>query len=140
MKNETRVSIVCSTDIVTARQNGRALGSQIGFSGSDLTIIATAISEVARNIVEYAGKGEIILSPIQKNLSDGILIIAQDEGPGISDISRALQDGYSTGHGLGLGLPGARRLMDEFEIESELRKGTTVTMKKWLRRNGAGNL
>jgi serine/threonine-protein kinase RsbT len=137
MRHETRVEIICSTDIVTARAHGRTLASQIGFTGSDLTIIATAISEVARNIVEYAGKGEIILGPVQENQSKGIYIIAQDEGPGIPDIDRALQDGYSTGNGLGLGLPGAKRLMDDFEIQSEIRKGTTVKMKKWLRRNGS---
>ncbi|MBI1823829.1 MAG: anti-sigma regulatory factor [Nitrospirae bacterium] len=137
MKHETRVQIICSTDIVTARAHGRTLASQIGFTGSDLTIIATAISEVARNIVEYAGKGEIILGPVQESRLKGIFIIAQDEGPGIADIDRALQDGYSTGNGLGLGLPGAKRLMDEFEIQSEVRKGTTVKMKKWLRRNGS---
>lgn len=137
MRHETRVEIISSTDIVTARAHGRSLASQIGFTGSDLTIIATAISEVARNIIEYAGKGEIILGPVQESLSKGIFIIAQDEGPGITDIDRALQDGYSTGNGLGLGLPGAKRLMDEFEIQSEVRKGTKIKMKKWLRRNGS---
>ena len=132
MANEIRVQVTSSADIVIARQGGRTLSSQLGFSGTDLTLIATAISEVARNIIEYAGKGEIILRPIEGNPTRGILIVASDEGPGIPDVARALQDGYSSGKGLGLGLPGAKRLMDEFEIVSEVGNGTTVTMKKWL--------
>ena len=109
------------------------MAAQLGFSGSSLTVIATAISEVARNIVEYAKAGEIVLSPIYQNPKRGILIVARDEGPGIPDVSRALQDGFSTGKGLGLGLPGAKRLMDEFEIASAPGTGTTVTMKRWFR-------
>jgi len=131
MTDEIRVRITCPPDIVMARQQGRSLAAQLGFLGSDLTIIATAISEVARNIVEHAKKGEIILKSVDGNPHRGIVIIAQDEGPGILDITRALQDGFSTGKGLGLGLPGTKRLMDEFEIHSEIGKGTTVTMKKW---------
>lgn len=133
MASETRVRIGSSADIVTARHEGRLLSSQVGFLGSDLTVIATAISEIARNIVEYAKEGEILLRPIHQNPKQGILIVASDKGPGIPDVRRALQDGYSTGQGLGLGLPGAKRLMDEFEIVSETGKGTTVTMKKWVR-------
>ena len=118
-------------DIVTARQIGRELAVEAGFTGSDLTLIATAISEVARNIIVYAQRGEIRLQMAQRDGRRGIEVVAVDEGPGIPDIERAMQDGFSTGRSLGLGLPGARRLMDEFEIVSEMGKGTTVTMRKW---------
>lgn len=131
--SERRVLIQSDGDIVVARQQGRALAEQIGFTGSDLTIIATAISEVARNIILYAGAGEIRLSPIFQGNRYGIIIMAQDYGPGISDVSLAMQDGYSTSGGLGLGLPGVRRLMDELEISSSSSTGTMVVMKKWKR-------
>jgi serine/threonine-protein kinase RsbT len=126
-----RVVIRRDGDIVEARQKGRELAQQIGFAGSDLTLIATAISEIARNIVVYANQGEISLSIAEKNGRRGILVVAQDAGPGIPDIERAMRDGYSTGNSLGLGLPGARRLMDDFEIRSTVGQGTTVTMRKW---------
>ncbi|HLK57290.1 MAG TPA: anti-sigma regulatory factor [Chthonomonadaceae bacterium] len=128
-----RVSIRSDADIVTARQQGRALAVQVGFTGSDPTVIATAISEVARNIVVYAGSGEIFFYEARQGSRGGIHIIARDQGPGIPDVALAMRDGYSTGKSLGLGLPGAKRLMDEFEIASEVGKGTTVTMKKWVR-------
>jgi serine/threonine-protein kinase RsbT len=127
------VVIARDGDIVEARRKGRELAQQIGFSGSDLTIIATAISEIARNIVVYADRGEISLSVADNGGRRGILVIARDEGPGIPDIERAMRDGYSTGNSLGLGLPGARRLMDDFEIISAVGEGTTVTMRKWKR-------
>lgn len=129
---EVHVRIQTSADIVAARQQGRALASQAGFSHSNLTIIATAISEVARNIVEYAKEGEVIITLINDASKKGVEIVAADQGPGIADVSTVMRDGYSTGKGLGIGLPGARRLMDEFEIASEIGKGTTVTMKKWV--------
>lgn len=131
MTREACVAINRDVDIVTARQIGRELASKAGFSGSDLTLIATAISEVARNIVEYAKHGEIRLSVANIGGRSGIEVVARDEGPGIPDIDQAMRDGFSTGKSLGLGLPGARRLMDEFEITSEVGKGTTVTMRKW---------
>lgn len=130
---ETRVPIDRDGDIVAARQKARELATHVGFSGSDLTIIATAISEVARNIVVYADHGEIVLSAVQRGGQRGVLVIARDAGPGIPDIEQAMCDGFSTGKSLGLGLPGARRLMDEFEIVSEVGKGTTITMRKWTR-------
>jgi serine/threonine-protein kinase RsbT len=130
---ETRVAIDHDYDIVAARRKARELATQVGFSGSDLTIIATAISEVARNIVVYASRGEIVLSAAQRGTRRGVLVVARDEGPGIPDIPRAMRDGFSTGKSLGLGLPGAKRLMDEFEIASEVGKGTTITMRKWTR-------
>jgi serine/threonine-protein kinase RsbT len=126
------VPIANSTDIVTARQRGRELASRIGFTGSDLTVIATAISELARNIVEYATKGEIVLALAQRGSRVGIQIEARDEGPGIADVTKAGQAGYSTGNGLGLGLPGVRRLVDDFEIASVVGKGTSVTVRKWM--------
>jgi serine/threonine-protein kinase RsbT len=132
MTDEVRIAIANDADIVTARQHGRDLAARIGFSGSDLTVIATAISEIVRNIVAYASKGEVQMVAIQDGIRRGILIVARDSGPGIADISRAMTDGYSTGGSLGLGLPGARRLMDEFDIVSAPGEGTTVTMKKWM--------
>lgn len=131
MANETRVEIASSVDIVNARQQGRALAQKLGFSGSQSTLITAAISEVARNIVEYARHGEIILAGMQDGSKHGIKIVARDDGPGISDIALAMQYGYSTCNRLGVGLPGAKWLMDEFDVESKLGKGTTVTMKKW---------
>ena len=131
MENDTRVAINSAADIVTARQKGRTLALELGFGGSDLTLIATAISEVARNIVNHAKAGEIVLTPINHGSRYGVQIVARDEGPGIKDIAKAMQYGYSTNNGLGVGLPGAKWLMDEFDIESKVGKGTTVTMKKW---------
>lgn len=130
--NVVRVRIQSSADIVAARQQGRALASRVGFSNSNLTIIATAISEVTRNIVEYAKEGEVVITLVNDANKKGVKIVAADQGPGIADVSTAMRDGYSTGKGLGIGLPGARRLMDEFEIASEIGTGTTVTMKKWV--------
>jgi len=132
-ESEVRVRIESSADIVAARQQCRAQAVRAGFSNSNLTIIATAISEVARNIVEYAKEGEVVITVINNATKKGVQIIAADRGPGIADVSTVMRDGYSTGKGLGIGLPGARRLMDEFEIASEVGKGTTVTMTKWVR-------
>jgi serine/threonine-protein kinase RsbT len=130
--NEARVAINSAADIVTARQKGRALALELGFDGSDLTLIATAISEVARNIVNHAKSGEIIVGAVNHSSKRGIQVVARDEGPGIKDVARAMQYGYSTNKGLGVGLPGAKWLMDDFEIDTRVGKGTTVTMKKWL--------
>lgn len=127
-----RVLIQSDADIVTARQQGRNLAQQVGFTGSDLTVIATAISELGRNILTYAGSGEIQLRPAHHGNKRGIIIVAHDEGPGIHDLELALQDGYSTSNSLGLGLPGTRRLMDEFVVDSTVGQGTTVTVKKWV--------
>lgn len=132
MENDIRVPIASDADIVIARQQGRSLAEQLGFSSTDQTIIATAISEVARNIIKFAKRGEIVLSHIARNPTNGIMVVARDQGPGIRDIHLAIQDGYTTGKGLGMGLPGCKRLMDEMEIKSVVGKGTQVTMKKWL--------
>ena len=128
---EITVAINSDQDIVSARQKGRAMAMELGFSSGDATLIATAISELARNIVTYARKGQITLKGIQGSSRIGILVIASDQGPGIPDTRQALRDGFSTSGSLGLGLPGVRRLMDEFEINSQPSQGTTVTAKKW---------
>ena len=130
---ETRIPIGSDLDIIRARQSGRAEATKLGFSSTDLTLVATAISELARNIVMYAAEGEIILRLVRTAEKQGIVVIARDHGPGIVDIAHALQDGYSTSRSLGLGLPGVRRLMDEFEIESQVGEGTIVTVRKWIR-------
>ena len=109
------------------------MATAIGFSATDATLIATAISELARNIVMYAGQGEVIIRGVEISLRKGIAIVARDGGPGIRSIEDVLRDGYSTSGGLGLGLPGVKRLMDECAIESELGRGTMVTVKKWLK-------
>lgn len=131
-----RVSIRSEADVVLARHAGREAAASIGFAGVDLTVIVTAISELARNIVVYAGSGEVVVATVRSGGRRGIEVVARDEGPGIQDVALAMQDGYSTGKGLGLGLPGTRRLMDEFAIDSAPGRGTRVTVRKWL--NGPG--
>jgi serine/threonine-protein kinase RsbT len=128
---EIRVPIISDQDIVLARQKGRALATGLGFSAVDATFVATAVSELARNILAYAGKGDVTLRAIHGSNRGGIQVVASDNGPGIPDIRQALRDGFSTSGSLGLGLPGVRRLMDEFEITSQPGQGTTVTVKKW---------
>lgn len=130
---DLRVAIATDSDIVTARQEGRRLAARLDFSPSDLTVIAAAVSEIARNIVTYATTGEVRFALVEKNGRQGIVVVASDQGPGIRDIGQALQDGFSTSGSLGLGLPGAKRLMDEFEVQSEPGRGTIVTMRKWAR-------
>jgi serine/threonine-protein kinase RsbT len=129
---EYRVPVQSDTDVVAARQQGRALAARLGFSSSEATIVATAISELARNIVLYATCGEIVLTIENHNSNGPILVItARDQGKGIADLRLALQDGYSTSGRLGVGLPGVKRLMDEFQIESTVGRGTVVVVKKW---------
>jgi serine/threonine-protein kinase RsbT len=136
METETLTEIRSAVDIVTARQRGRALALELGFNGADVTLIAAAISEVARNIVDHAKQGEIVMVPVNNHLHGGrmgIQIVARDEGPGIRDLAQAMEYGYSTRKGLGVGLPGAKWLMDEFDITSQVGRGTTITMTKWRR-------
>jgi serine/threonine-protein kinase RsbT len=133
MSEEKHVAIHQELDIVAARQAGRALAAQLGFSATEQTLIATAISEIARNIVVYAERGEIALRRLDELGRIGIEVTATDRGPGIADIALAMRDGYSTRNSLGLGLPGAKRLMDEMAVVSEPGEGTRVTMKKWRR-------
>ncbi len=133
MRPDLRIPIASDTDVVTARQRGRELAAECGFGSGDQTVIMAAISEIARNILNYAKRGEVILSVHLDGERSGLMVVARDQGPGIADLSRAMQDGFSTSGGLGLGLPGARRLMDEFDIVSKPGEGTTVTMRKWSR-------
>jgi serine/threonine-protein kinase RsbT len=130
---EVTVPIEHESDIVTARQKGRELAAASGFSSTDQTMIALAISEIARNIVTYAQRGKITLGRLDDGGRRGVLVVARDDGPGIPDIELAMRDGYSTAKSLGVGLPGAKRVMDEFELVSVVGQGTTVTMRKWLR-------
>jgi serine/threonine-protein kinase RsbT len=133
VSDQLRLAIAADVDVVQARQHGRDLAANAGFSKGDQTVIAAAISEIARNILNYAKRGDITLGVVNNGDRQGVVVVASDSGPGIADITRALQDGYSTSGGLGLGLPGARRLMDEFEVTSVVGQGTTITMKKWRR-------
>lgn len=124
--------IATDKDIVEARQTARALAEQIGFSAGDAIVVATAVSELARNIVDYASPGEVVVRSVENGKRRGLVLVARDNGPGIRDIALAMRDGFSTAGRLGLGLPGVRRLMDEFEIISEPGKGTVVSVKKWI--------
>lgn len=131
---EERIAIESDNDVVTARQRARELAARLELTSTDQTLLATAISEVARNITTYAQRGEVLLSIVRDNGGrEGIRVVARDRGPGIADVEQAMQDGYTSGGGLGLGLPGARRLVDEFEIETGPSEGTTVTLVKWSR-------
>src|SRR5882757_10091487 len=130
------VDITNSDDIVIARQAGHKLARELGFSLTDVTMIATAISEVTRNITSYAGFGAIRVAVQDREGRQALVVRAEDDGPGIANIERAMEDGYSTGRGLGLGLPGARRLMDGLIVESTPGHGTVVEMWKWIPRNG----
>jgi serine/threonine-protein kinase RsbT len=129
-EDEVRIPIHSDSDVVQARQAARELATRLGLSSTSLTEIATSVSEMARNIVRFAAPGEIVVELVEEPRR-GVRVIARDTGPGIADIDQALTDGYSTYQGLGIGLPGARRLMDEFAIVSEPGRGTTVTMTKW---------
>jgi serine/threonine-protein kinase RsbT len=119
------------SDVIEIRKYGRKLAGEIGFKSIDQTLIATAISEICRNVIEYADSGEVIFE-IRNNHQTCFAIVVKDEGPGIEDIEAVLREGFSKGKGLGIGLPGAKRLMDEFEIRSTLGEGTTVEMCKYL--------
>ncbi len=129
--DEVRVPITSDADLVPARSEGRALAQRLGFSRTDATLIATAISEIARNIVVHVGRGEIHMRPLYEDKRYGLVVVARDAGRGIRETDAAMEHGFTSRGGLGLGLPGARRLMDEFEIDSKPGQGTTVTMTKW---------
>ena len=131
--DEVCVSIETEGDIVTARQKGRELAAAVGFAATDQTILALAISEIARNIIAYATRGTVTLGRLDEGGRRGVSVVAEDQGPGIADVDLAMRDGYSTAKSLGMGLPGSKRVMDEFELTTVLGKGTTVKMKKWLR-------
>ena len=136
MPDEERIVVTTDADIVAARAQAKDLAGTLGFSRTDQALIAAAVSEIARNIVVYAGTGEIVLRAERDDGRWGLLVVASDEGPGIADPDQALTDGYSTVGSLGVGLPGSRRLMDSLEIDTEVGRGTTVTMRKWADRHG----
>jgi serine/threonine-protein kinase RsbT len=138
--NEIRVEIASDADTVVARQHGRAAALRLGLSRSDATFVATAISEIARNITVHAGRGVITIGEIRQGDRVGLLVVARDDGPGIADPAAVLRDDYVSDAGLGMGLWGARRLMDEVEVTSEAGSGTTVTMRKWCPGDGFGVL
>jgi serine/threonine-protein kinase RsbT len=120
-------------DIAVARGEVRSIAEWIGFRMIDQTRLATVASELARNIIKYARRGRMIAQPLDAAQGRaGIRLIFEDEGPGIPDIAAAMRDGFSTGRGLGKGLPGSKRLVDVFEIESEVGRGTRVTIVRWL--------
>jgi serine/threonine-protein kinase RsbT len=127
------VAIRTDGDIVTARRRGRLLAERSGFSTTDQVLITTAISELARNILLYARQGRIVLRRVANHEHHGVMVVASDAGPGIPDVERAMEPGYSTSASLGLGLPGVKRLMDEMSIETRPGRGTTVTATKWKR-------
>jgi serine/threonine-protein kinase RsbT len=129
--NDASITVATDADVVTARQRGREIAVRIGFSPTDATLLATAISEMARNIVKFAVRGQIQIRDATGDGRAGVSVVVRDVGPGIPDLDEAMSDGFSTYNGLGLGLPGARRLMDEFEVVTEEGRGTTITMTKW---------
>jgi serine/threonine-protein kinase RsbT len=131
MAGEIVVTVAADLDVLMARQKARALAAPLRFSPGELTLIMTAISEVARNIVLYAKRGEIAMQLVEQGRRRGLSIVARDQGPGIANIDQVMADGYSTSGGLGLGLPGSKRLMDEFNLVSAPGCGTVVTMVKW---------
>jgi serine/threonine-protein kinase RsbT len=128
-----RISIVNDADVLAAGEQGRRLASRLDFSSTDITVIATAIIEVARNVLTYGQRGDLMLHLIQRRGRLGLAIVARDKGPGISNVRQALRDGSSGNGGRGLGLASAQRLMDEFRVRSEPGRGTTITMRKWTR-------
>ena len=132
MSGKSVIEIITEWDIVAAKQIGRDVAKAIGFNTVDQARITTAISELARNIYLYAKAGEIIIEHIQNDQTVGIVITAVDRGPGIVDVRRVLDEGYSTSSGLGAGLPGVKRLTDHIEIDSVVGQGTTVRIEKWL--------
>jgi serine/threonine-protein kinase RsbT len=133
MENESYVKIITEWDIVAARQLGRNVAKELGFGSVDQARITTAISELARNIYLYAGRGRIEFETINEFDRRGIKVIASDQGPGIQDIRKVMEDGFTTSGGLGAGLPGVKRLMDEFDITSTVGEGTCIRVIKWLR-------
>ncbi len=130
------VDVVQSDDIIAARHAGHELARDLGFSLTDVTMITTAISEIARNITSYAGRGVVRITLQDRDGRKALVVRAEDNGPGIANIERALEEGFSTGRGLGLGLPGSRRLMDRLIVESAPGRGTVVEMWKWVPPNG----
>jgi serine/threonine-protein kinase RsbT len=133
MIQERTLLIRSDLDIVSARVEGRDMAKALGFGTIDQARIATAISELARNVVLYASEGTVSIRPAERGARKGIEVVCEDHGPGIENVGLVMQDGYSTSRGLGMGLPGAKRLMDDFEIDSRVGVGTRIVVRKWLR-------
>ncbi len=131
-RRQIQIAITNDAGIVQSVLEAKRLSSQVGYREPNITLIATAVSELARNIKKYAGCGQMIFTEVHKESSRGVEIVARDEGPGIADIEKVMEDRFSTGNTLGLGLSGVKRLMDEFELETEVGRGTVVTIRKWL--------
>jgi serine/threonine-protein kinase RsbT len=131
--SQGEIALQSEGDIVLARRAVREAAGQAGFGATDVTRIVTASSELARNIIKYAGTGVVRWRSLEDKTLPGLEIQFADHGPGIPDVEMALQEGYTTSNGLGMGLPGAKRLMDEMDIQSAADKGTTVTIRKWRR-------
>jgi serine/threonine-protein kinase RsbT len=129
------IPLAIEEDIVTARQNARDVAKRLGFGMVDQSRIATAVSELARNVIRYAtdSRGTVAVRSIRLRDQVGVEIVVSDDGPGIADIQQVLQPGFTSGRGLGIGLPGTRRLMDEMVVDSALGRGTTITIRKWRR-------
>ena len=130
---EGELPITSEGDIVAARKAVRAAATALGFGLIDVTRIVTAASELTRNIYQHATQGVMRWHTLSRGPALGLALVFEDHGPGIPDVERALEPGYSTGHGMGLGLPGAKRLMDEMQIQSGAGKGTLVEVRKWLK-------
>jgi serine/threonine-protein kinase RsbT len=127
------IALETDDDIAVARGEARSVAAALGFGAIDQTRLATVASELSRNVVKYARRGRMIAQPVRSPSGrEGLRLIFEDKGPGIPDIAAAMRDGFSTGRGLGKGLPGSRRLVDEFNIESEVGRGTRVTVVRWL--------
>jgi serine/threonine-protein kinase RsbT len=133
MDNKEQTPIQSTIDIVRVRERGRDIARRIGFSSAEATLIAAAISEIARNMLDHAKGGQVTMKTVRQGHQTGIYILAKDHGPGISDVDKAMEYGYSTYGGLGVGLPGVKSMMDEFHIVTRVGKGTTITMKKWVK-------
>ena len=133
MINDTQagMAIKAEADIVMVRRAARNAAQRCGFGPTDVTRIVTACSEMARNMFKYAGQGTMRWRSIEVNGREGLELVFEDNGPGIADTDRAMEEGYTTSGGLGMGLPGTKRLVDEFEIRSAAGQGTTITLKKW---------
>ena len=129
---EKRMDITGETDVAYAALDAKNYAKEIGFSNSDQYMISTAVSELARNILVYAKKGTIYLKTIEEKSKKGVEVVAEDSGPGIKDIEKALEDNFSTGGTMGVGLPGAKRLMDDFQIDSRHNQGTKIIIRKWI--------
>ncbi len=132
--SQGEVPIRSENDMVAVRKSVREAANRLGFGLTDVTRIVTAASELARNVYHYAGSGVMRWRALDAGDQTGLELTFEDQGPGIPDVEQAMQEGYSTGKGLGMGLPGTKRLMDEMQIKSEVGKGTTVTVKKWRRK------